>query len=122
MLKMVNFKNQNFKRIVNFILIDRMQIHGKIIIPSVMKSSKPKVLPPIKPKENTELAKALLTPSENDAGTSSILSTPKKILKGASTNSSSKVSKKLKTKLDKLDKKIDPSGKIQYLIKTIFAI
>lgn len=90
---------------------DRMQIHGKIIIPSVMKSSKPKVLPPIKPKENTELAKALLTPSENDAGTSSILSTPKKILKGASTNSSSKVSKKLKTKLDKLDKKIKRAGK-----------
>lgn len=90
---------------------DRMQIHGKIIIPSVMKSSKPKVLPPIKPKENTELAKALLTPSENDAGTSSILSTPPKILKGASTNSSSKVSKKLKTKLDKLDKKIKRAGK-----------
>lgn len=90
---------------------DRMQIHGKIIIPSVMKSSKPKVLPPIKPKENTELAKALLTPSENDAGTSSILSTPQKILKGASTNSSSKVSKKLKTKLDKLDKKIKRAGK-----------
>lgn len=90
---------------------DRMQIHGKIIIPSVMKSSKPKVLPPIKPKENTELAKALLTPSENDAGTSSILSTPKKILKGASTNSSSKVSKKLKTKLDKLGKKIKRAGK-----------
>lgn len=90
---------------------DRMQIHGKIIIPSVMKSSKPKVLPPIKPKENTELAKALLTPSENDAGTSSILSTPQKILKGASTNSSSKVSKKLKTKLDKLGKKIKRAGK-----------
>lgn len=90
---------------------DRMQIHGKIIIPSVMKSSKPKVLPPIKPKENTELAKALLTPSENDAGTSSILSTPQKILKGASTNSSSKVSKKLKMKLDKLGKKIKRAGK-----------
>lgn len=92
---------------------DRMQIHGKIIIPSVMKSSNPKVLPPIKPKENTELAKALLKPSENIAGTSSILSTPPKILKGASStaNSSSKVSKKLKTKLDKLGKKIKRAGK-----------
>lgn len=90
---------------------DRMQIHGKIIIPSVMKSSNPKVLPPIKPKENTELARALLKPSENIAGTSSILSTSPKILKSASTNSSSKVSKKLKTKLDKLGKKIKRAGK-----------
>ncbi|XP_062593021.1 uncharacterized protein LOC134254517 [Saccostrea cucullata] len=87
---------------------DKISTPTKMAIPSLAKSTKhPKSLPPIKPKEETELGKALLKPESNIAGPSNVLSTPPKIPKSAAAKKpSSGVKRKLKLKLEKNNKKL----------------
>ena len=80
--------------------------------PAVTEASKQsKSLPPIKPKEETELAKVLLNSEESNARSSGVSSTSDKQSNVSKKDTSMAVLKKLKMKLGKLGKKVKRTGK-----------
>ncbi|XP_061196971.1 uncharacterized protein LOC133205223 [Saccostrea echinata] len=94
-------------------ILGKIPTPTKIAIPSLANSTmQSKSLPPIKPKEETELGKALLKPASNRAGSSNVLSTPPKNPKKVTKkNPSSGVKRKLKLKLEKMNRKVNSGGK-----------